>query len=73
MNSRKLADWSEIVSSLVVVLTLVFLIVEIRTQTKAIERQAAQMRAENFAAPFLDSELLISASRKVRMRDGAAG
>ncbi len=70
MDSRKLADWSEIVSSVVVVLTLVFLIVEVRTQTRAIERQAAELRAQNMSEPFLDSDLLIEAHRKVRDRDG---
>ncbi len=42
MNTEKLANWSEIVSSLAILATLIFLVVETRQNTQAIEAASSQ-------------------------------
>jgi hypothetical protein len=64
MNASKLADWSGIVSSIAVVVTLGFLVIEMGQNTEAIEaatRQAAQDADSRFLIEALNNpETLIS-------------
>jgi hypothetical protein len=46
-NYSKLADWSEIVSSVAIVVTLVYLAVEITQNTKALQAQTSQAVLES--------------------------
>lgn len=70
MKTEKLAHWAEIISSLVVVLTLVFLIHEVRENTKALDRQSDLDRSASLTAPFFEAPELASISAKIKAVDG---
>jgi hypothetical protein len=48
MNTSKLADISEIVSSIAIVVTLIILISEVRGNTEAIELSATSLASDDF-------------------------
>ena len=69
-KGRRLATIVEIVTGISVVVTLVLLLVEVRANTGALERQIRMDQAQSVAEPVLDDGLLRSAYRKVKERDG---
>lgn len=70
MKTEKLVQWAEIISSLVVVLTLIFLIHEVRENTKAVGRQFDLDRAQALNAPFFEAPELASVLAKIKEVDG---
>jgi hypothetical protein len=73
MKIRNFSSWIDTIASIAVVIGLVLLILEIRVNTQAIERQAAVDRAAALTEPFYQSETLRSASEKVRAVDERVG
>jgi len=71
MRTEKLAHWAEIISSLVVVITLVFLIHEVQRNTRALERQTFRERHADLTTPFFEAPELASILAKIREVDGA--
>ena len=71
MNTSKLADWSEILASIAVVASVLFLLQEVRANTRAVERDAAFTHAAALAEPFFQEPGMRSALEKVRLVDGA--
>ena len=69
MKSRWL-QYIEVVTGLSVVITLVVLIVEVRTNTQTIERQLLVDRADNIARPFMSSTELLEAYERIKEVDG---
>lgn len=53
MNLSDLASISEIVGSIAILVTLVFLALQIRQNTRAIEASASQDADRNFEAPLV--------------------
>jgi hypothetical protein len=72
MSKRTLVDWLEISTSLAVLIGLVLVIMEIRVNTNAVNRQAAVDRSVALTEPFFYSEVIRSADEKVRAVDGSA-
>jgi len=72
MEFRRWAPVGEIIASVAVVVTLIVLIVEIRGNTLAIERQAVLDRSEHFSAPYLDGQDLAAIHAKVKAKDGVS-
>jgi hypothetical protein len=70
MKTEKLAHWAEIISSLVVVITLVFLINEVQRNTKALERQSEMDRTAAISDPFFEAPELASVIAKIKEVDG---
>ncbi|MCG8435346.1 MAG: hypothetical protein MJA83_15085 [Gammaproteobacteria bacterium] len=68
----KWRDIAELVGIVAIVISLVFLIVEIRENSLAIEQQAALHRAEAIATPYFESELA-SILVKISAVDGDSG
>jgi hypothetical protein len=64
------AHWAEIIASFAVVVTLVFLVAELRTTSKALERQAAVDRAEVLARVFVENPPLAATLAKIKAVDG---
>jgi len=73
MKTEKLAQWAEIISSLVVVITLIFLINEVQRNTNALERQADMDRAAIFNGPFFEAPELAVVLAKIKEVDGRDG
>jgi hypothetical protein len=71
MKLERWAHWSEIGASLAVVVSLVFLIQEVRTNTKILERQAVLDRTQAFNAPFFADSPLPSILVRIKAVDGA--
>lgn len=70
MNLQKWTQLSEMAAALAVVVTLVILIQEVRTNTLAIRQQGLDQRATNVAQPFLDPAVLPRLYAKVKSVDG---
>ncbi len=70
MNLQSWAHRAEITASFAVIVTLVFLLLEVRNNTMAIERQANLDRAANLSAPFLATPDLSRVLAKVKAVDG---
>jgi len=70
MNTRKWATWMEIVASVAVVITLVFLIYEVRQNTLAIERQTILDRQSRLVYPYLSSGDFRAVYAKIKVKDG---
>jgi hypothetical protein len=70
MKTEKLAQWAEIISSLVVVITLLFLIHEVQRNTRALERQAEMDRNASVTTPFFEAPELASIAEKIKAVDG---
>lgn len=64
------AHWAEIVASIAVIVSLVFLIQEIRYNSSILERQAVMDRTEAFNAPFFEESPLPAILTKVKAVDG---
>lgn len=70
MNTQKWAAWTEIVASVAVVITLVFLIYEVRQNTAAIERQTYLDRQARLIDPYLESPEFRTIYTKIKKKDG---
>lgn len=70
MAQRRLVDWLEVATGVAVLLGLLLVVLEIRVNTHAVNRQAAVERVSSLTEPFLYSEVLRSADEKVRAVDG---
>ena len=70
MESRRLSDWAQVFGSIAVVISVVFLLQEVRGNTLAVERQAAVDRAAALSDPFFQASELRTAFEKVRAVDG---
>ena len=70
MNLQSWAHWAEITASFAVVVTLVFLLVEVGNNTSAIERQANLDRSTSMSASFLTTPDLATILAKVKAVDG---
>ena len=57
MNQTKWKDYAELVGFVAIIVSLVVLIIEVRQNTLATERQIALDRAAAMTSPFFDSEL----------------
>lgn len=69
----KLKDWAstaEIVASFAVVISLAFIILEIRGNTLAIERQASIERYERIVDPYINTTAISSIYAKIKAVDG---
>ena len=60
----------EVITGLSVVVTLVVLIVEVRTNTREIQRQIFIDRVANIAAPFVSGPELLQAYERIKSKDG---
>jgi hypothetical protein len=69
MNQSRLKEYAELVGLIAVVTSLAVLIIEVRENTVAVERQIALDRADAAATPFFDSELA-SILEKIKSVDG---
>lgn len=67
---QRWAHWAEIVASVAIVISLVFVVQEIRYNTKVLERQAVLDRAEAFDGPFLEDSPLPAILEKIKTVDG---
>ena len=70
MNNEKLAVWAEVVASIAVVVTLAFLIYEVRQNTVAVERQTYLDRQARLLEPYLESQDFREIYVKIKNRDG---
>jgi len=70
MNTNKIADWAEILASLAVVVSLLFLLQEVRTNTRTVERESALVQAAALAQPFFESPEMRAVAEKVIAVDG---
>lgn len=70
MKLERWAHWAEIGASLAVVVSLVFLIQEVRYNTKILERQAVLDRTEAFNTPFFGNSDLPSILVRIKAVDG---
>jgi ketosteroid isomerase-like protein len=70
MREKNWAQRIELIASVSVVVTLVMLIVEVRANTGALERQVLLDRAANVATPFMEGPELLEAFRRVKSVDG---
>ena len=70
MKNGRWAQRVEVIASVSVVVTLVLLIVEVRANTGALERQILLDRAANVTTPFMEGPALLEAFRRVKSIDG---
>ena len=70
MKLQDVTHWAEIIASVAVVLSLVFLTLEVRNNTRALDRQAIRDRSEALNAPFLDNSDLPAIIAAVKAVDG---
>jgi ketosteroid isomerase-like protein len=70
MRDKNWAQRIELIASVSVVVTLVLLVVEVRANTGALERQVLLDRAAGMATPFMEGPELLEAFRRVKAVDG---
>ena len=70
MRDKNWAQRIELIASVSVVVTLVLLVVEVRANTGALERQILLDRSANMATPFMEGPELLEAFRRVKSVDG---
>ena len=69
MNETKWKDYAELIGFVAIIVSLVVLIIEVRQNTLAIERQIALDRAASMTSAFFDSELA-SILERIKSVDG---
>jgi hypothetical protein len=70
VNTEKWAAWADIVASVAVVVTLAFLIVEVRQNTLTVERQIRLERQSRMIDPYLDSQEFRQIYTRIKATDG---
>jgi type III secretory pathway component EscR len=69
----KLKNWAsiaEMVASLAVIISLALLVLEVRGNTLAVERQINKDHVRSILTPFIDPPILLSAMKKIKNVDG---
>ncbi len=64
------SHWAEIVASVAIVISLIFVLLEVRYNTVILERQASLDRAQAFNAPYLNDSPLPGILAKIKAVDG---
>ena len=72
MKLKKWATIAEITASFAVIISLVLLMLEVRGNTLAIERQIDKDHRRAIFTPFIDPPILLSAMEKIKAVDGQA-
>lgn len=70
MKLEQWAHWAEIAATATVVVTLIFLVQEVRRNTLALERQAEVERAVAMTMPFFENPELADVLGKIKAVDG---
>jgi hypothetical protein len=70
MRLQQAAQWTEISASIAVVATLVFLVQEVRQNTRELRFQADQVRGEMLSDPFFEAPELAAVLAKIKAVDG---
>lgn len=70
MSRNRLPVIVEILTGISIVASLILLTVEVRANTRALERQIRLDRAMAITQPVLESEVVLAAYRTVKARDG---
>ncbi len=70
MRARRWRHWLELIAAISVVVTLIVLVIEVRANTKAIERQILLDRTANITAPYTSGPELLAAFEKIKRVDG---
>ncbi len=70
MSERKWVHWVEVLAAISVVVSLVLLVIEVRANTRALERQILLDRSANVSAPFTSGPELLEAFEKIKAVDG---
>ena len=70
MNLKQTANWAEIIASAAVIASLVFLIFEVRENTRALDRQAIRDQSTILNAPFVGDPKIPAILAKVKEIDG---
>lgn len=70
MKTESWARWSEIIASVAVIVTLGFLVLELRTTRQVLERQATLDRASVLLDPFVENPHLAEILAKMKATDG---
>ena len=73
MKLEKLSRWAEVVANLGVLVSVLFLVGEVRDNTRTVKRQIVLQRAEAMNAPFLESPSLARILAKIKSVDGWEG
>lgn len=71
MKNEQWAQWLEVVASGAIIVTLIILVIEVQTNTAAVERQAAYERALTVSTPFFEDPDLAESFVKILSVDGA--
>lgn len=70
MKNEQWAQWLEVVASAGIIVTLIILVLEVRTNTAALQRQAELDQSSAYNAPFLDDSGLAQVLVKMAKVDG---
>lgn len=70
MKTERWAHWAQIIASFAVVATAVFLVMELRTTRRALERQATVERAGVLLRPYVENPHLATILAKIKAVDG---
>ncbi len=70
MRTKDWATWAEIVASVAVIITLIFLVYEVRQNTKALERQTMLERSSRLVGPYMSSGEFRAIYAKIKRKDG---
>jgi hypothetical protein len=70
VNLKQTANWAEIIASVAVIASLVFLIFEVRGNTRALDRQAIRDQSTILNAPFVSDPKIPAILAKIKEIDG---
>ncbi|MBC2839849.1 hypothetical protein [Robiginitalea sp. SC105] len=70
MKLKKLVQWVELVANIAVVISVVYLSLEVQKNTKAIESQSIKDRSQRLNQPYINSPLIPSILAKIKQVDG---
>lgn len=70
MKLDRVAHWAEILANFGVIVTLVFLLLQVRDNTRALEGQAILQRSAAFTGPFLSESVVPAVLAKIKAVDG---
>lgn len=70
MKNQQWAQWLEVVASAAIIVTLIILVLEVRTNTAALQRQAELDQSSAYNSPFFDDSGLARVLAKMMEVDG---
>ena len=70
MKEHRWRSWIELVAAVSVVITLVLLVIEVRANTKALERQVLLDRTASITAPYTSGPEVLGAFERIKEVDG---